>query len=229
MKYESPELLDRLAAEYVLGTLRGSARKRFERLCAASVATRKAVHRWEDDFSVLSRALVPVQPSASVWLQINRRLKVTVSPSSRRPRRWRAWSLAAAASLIAAGLIVGLLMRGQQTALQTIAVLGPDATHPQWRVERSRELTGLTIRVIGPVQVAKDRAFELWALPRGGSAVSLGLLPARGTVQRALTSAQRAALLAADSVAVSVEPSSGSPTGSPTGPVIIVVKLAEHG
>jgi anti-sigma-K factor RskA len=33
MKYERPELLDRLAADYVLGLLRNRARARFERLC----------------------------------------------------------------------------------------------------------------------------------------------------------------------------------------------------
>ena len=32
MNYEQAELLDRLAAEYVLGTLRGAARRRFARL-----------------------------------------------------------------------------------------------------------------------------------------------------------------------------------------------------
>lgn len=32
MNYRNPERIDRLAAEYALGTLRGPARRRFERL-----------------------------------------------------------------------------------------------------------------------------------------------------------------------------------------------------
>jgi anti-sigma-K factor RskA len=45
-------------------------------------------------------------------------------------------------------------------------------------------------------------------------------------VQRqTLTAAQRAALVGAKQLAVSVEPSGGSPTGLPTGPVIHVADL----
>src|SRR5262249_5348206 len=60
MNYEQAELLDRLAAEYTLGTLRGRARRRFERLCVASAAARSAVYRWEDHWSALSRRIPPV-------------------------------------------------------------------------------------------------------------------------------------------------------------------------
>jgi anti-sigma-K factor RskA len=229
MNYESTELLDRVAGDYVLGTLRGSPRRRFERLCTTSDAARQAMHRWEDDFSVLSRTLTPVEPSAGVWLQISRRLSIGAGAVPHRPRRWRTWSLAAAASLIAVGLVVGLIMHARHAELQTIAVLGRDATQPLWRIERTQEATALTIEVVGSVQAAKDSAFELWALPRGGNPVSLGILPASGTTQRMLSAAQRAALLAADKIAVSVEPSGGSPTGSPTGPIIIVAPVPERG
>jgi anti-sigma-K factor RskA len=96
-------------------------------------------------------------------------------------------------------------------------------------IERRKELAALTPRVVGPVQRLPGKAYELWALPRGGQPVSLGVLPAGGTQERTLNAAQRAALLAADKVAVSVEPPGGSPTGSPTGPVIIVANLPALG
>jgi anti-sigma-K factor RskA len=228
MKYENQELLDRLAAEHVLGTLRGPARRRFERLCASSAAARGAMHRWEDDWLVLSRSLRPIQPSERVWANVSRQLFGARSAAPRVPR-WRTWQLAAAASLIAVALVVGLIVYEQQPPLQTIAVLGNDNAHPLWRIERRGELAALTIRVVGPVQRLPGKAYELWALPRGGQPVSLGLLPAGGTYERTLNLAQRAALLAADKVAVSVEPPGGSPTGSPTGPVIIVANLPAPG
>jgi anti-sigma-K factor RskA len=228
MNYENPELLDRLAAEHVLGTLRGAARRRFERLCTRSAAARMARDRWEDDWLMVSRTLKPIPPSARVWTNVSAQLFGTRAGAPRRSR-WRSWQLATAASLIAVALIVGVIYREQQPALQTLAVLGRDAAHPLWRIERGKQLAALTIRVVGPIEAVPGKAYELWALPRGAAPVSLGLLPAGGRYERTLSEAQRAALAAADKVAVSVEPPGGSPTGSPTGPVIIVATLPSLG
>ena len=228
MNYEQAELLDRLAAEYALGTLRGSARRRFERLCAQSAAARRALYRWEDDWSSLSRTLSPVQPSPRVWANVSRQLFGEVA--ERPVRRRRTWQLAAAAGLVAVALIVGLIVRElAPPPLQTLALLGTDRAHPVWRLERRLPLTALTIRVVGAVPPAAGKSYELWALPRGGAPVSLGLLPASGRAERTLSEPQRTALLAADKVAVSVEPAGGSPTGSPTGPIVIVSNLPATG
>jgi anti-sigma-K factor RskA len=228
MNYEQPELLDRLAAEYALGTLRGSARRRFERLLARSALARRALYRWEDHWSPLSRALLPVQPSPRVWTNVRERLfgGVVAAP---RASRWHRWQLAAAAGLVAAALIVGLLIRQPQPQLQTLAVLGTDTAHPLWEVERPSSLAQLTVRVVGTVQRLPGKDYELWALPHGGQPVSLGVLPPTGTFTHPLTDAQRTALRAADKVAVSVEPTGGSPTGSPTGAIIIVAGVQAPG
>jgi anti-sigma-K factor RskA len=224
MRYERPELLEPLAAEYVLGTLRGAPRRRFERLYRVSAAARARVQRWEDDLGVISAALAPVPPAARVWSALEQRL-FGAGAAPPRPRRWRL--ALAAAAVVAIGLLVGVLVREQQRArLETLAVLGPDVTHALWRIERPRRLTSLTIRTVGSVQSAAGKAYELWALPRGGKPVSLGVLPASGTLERPLSGAQSAALLAADKLAVSVEPSGGSPSGAPTGPIVIVVNVA---
>jgi anti-sigma-K factor RskA len=228
MNYENPELLDRLGAEHVLGTLRGAARRRYERLCLTSAAALSAVQRWEEHWAALSGTLEPMQPSARVWANVSREL---FGARSRAPRPWRrrTWQLAAAAGVIAVALFIGLMLRAPLPPPQTLAVLGTDTAHPLWRLERRGPLGPLTIRVVGPVQPLPGKAYELWALPRGRAPVSLGVLPAGGTYQRALTPAQRAALTAADKVAVSIEPPGGSPTGSPTGPIIIVTNVAAPG
>ena len=232
MNYEQAELLDRLAAEYTLGTLRGRARRRFERLCVESAAARSAVYRWEDHWSALSRRIPPVEPSPRVWAAVNRRLFGDDLATAAAPRvgRWRPWQLAAAAGLVAVALIIGLIVRQPAPPpLQTLAVLGTDTAHPVWRLERRLPLIALTIEVVGTVPAAAGKSYELWALPRGAAPVSLGLLPAAGSAERTLSERQRTALLAADKVAVSVEPFGGSPTGSPTGPIVIVTNVPAAG
>jgi anti-sigma-K factor RskA len=80
--------------------------------------------------------------------------------------------------------------------------------------------------VQAPHDLESGKALELWALPDGGSPVSLGLLPTQGEFHRVLTAAQRTALAGSKQLAVSLEPAGGSPTGLPTGPVLHVAPLA---
>ena len=47
MRYTDPQLLDALASAYVLGTLTGGARKRFERLQRDRTDVRAVVAQWE--------------------------------------------------------------------------------------------------------------------------------------------------------------------------------------
>jgi anti-sigma-K factor RskA len=228
MRYESQELLDRLAAEYVLGTLRGPARRRFERLCESRVEALRAKHRWENEWLPLTGSLTQVQPSAAVWPNIRRRLfghGAAALGGRERRSRW----LGVAAGMVAVAVIVGLFLWRQPAPLQPLARLGSDPAHVQWQLERRAPLRALTIRVVGPVQALPGKSYELWALPAAGKPVSLGLLPTFGTDEHALSDAQRTALLAADKLAVSVEPAGGSPTGAPTGPVIIVTPLRAAG
>ena len=56
MDYSRPELADRLASGYVLGTLRGPARRRFEALLPAHAMLRGAVRDWQDRLMPLARS-----------------------------------------------------------------------------------------------------------------------------------------------------------------------------
>ena len=47
MNYDRAKLLDRLAAEYVFGTMSARVRSRFNAIQRALPAAREAVHAWE--------------------------------------------------------------------------------------------------------------------------------------------------------------------------------------
>ena len=66
-----PELLDRLAASYALGTLRGGARRRFETLAREQAAVRAAALVWQTHWSGLAELQELAQPDAAVWTRIH--------------------------------------------------------------------------------------------------------------------------------------------------------------
>lgn len=74
MNYSDPELRDRLAAEYALGTLSGLTRRRFERLMSGDRNLRGLVEDWEQRLSPLAEMIPDVEPPAHVWDEIASRI-----------------------------------------------------------------------------------------------------------------------------------------------------------
>lgn len=89
MDYGRGQLADRLAAEYVLGTLRGPARRRMAALLPAHPALRRAVEGWQNRLMTLSVGVTPVQPSPQVWTQIEQRLFGSGAERSAKLGWWR--------------------------------------------------------------------------------------------------------------------------------------------
>lgn len=66
-----PELLDRLAASYALGTLRGAARRRFETVAREQATVRAAALVWQSRFSGINELQASAQPAPAVWTRID--------------------------------------------------------------------------------------------------------------------------------------------------------------
>jgi anti-sigma-K factor RskA len=227
MKPDDPELVDRLAAEYVLGTLRGRARRRFERWRASTPLVEQRCRYWEEQLVHIARGLKPIQPPARVWSAIRKRLNLSPDVSA---RRWvRNLSLAASVLLVVG--LAGLLYWRSLPAVRATAVATISAPSGEalWQVEVFGATNRLTLHAAKLPARPPGHDYELWALPKGGNPVSLGLLPAEGTSKRALTAIQMAALASSSQVAVSIEPMGGSPTGQPTGAVLFVAALRTSG
>lgn len=222
MKSANRELVDRLAAEYVLGTLRGRARRRFERwLLSPQVGA--LVKAWEQRLEGLEPRLDPVTPPATVWRGVEKKLELR--KLHRQPAmRW----LAVAASLVFFAVIGVFLTRPPaQPQLTQQSSLQADPQTIYWRVEILGDNQELNLHVNVVHDLPPGKSHELWALPEGGGApVSLGLMPHTGEGHRVLNASQRAALAISKQIAVSLEPEGGSPTGAPTGPVLLVAPLA---
>ncbi len=68
---QHPELLERLAQAYALGTLRGGARRRFETLAREHPTLRAAALVWQSRLASLNELQPRSAPSPAVWTRIN--------------------------------------------------------------------------------------------------------------------------------------------------------------
>jgi anti-sigma-K factor RskA len=229
MRFADETLRDKLAAEYVLGTMSARARRRFEIHLRGNPQLRRAVSQWETRLAPLTDALPGIEPPARVWQAIRARLRFGQTV---RPGFWESlsfWRVSSFASgLLALALIVMVALPKPETPVETgrmVVVMNDLATKKpamtaSWEPGQSGGRT-LRIRVIGHAEMGPNTAWELWMLPGGDQKpVSLGLITTHETQVVKIPQALAARLDAAHGLAMSVEPAGGSPTGLPTGPVL---------
>jgi anti-sigma-K factor RskA len=229
MDYSRRPLPDRLAAEYVLGTLRGRARRRFEALLPAHPALREAVAQWEQRLHPMAAGVKPVEPTAAVWQRVEQRLFGAAAPATAPTGLWQRLSLWRALAGVATAATVGMFMvasRDPAPAAPIVVVMAANpeaaqALNASFVASVSADGRALVLRPINDVALSPGRALELWAVPPQGAPRSLGLVRESGatTVLRTQLLRDTAAF------AVSVEPAGGSTTGAPSGPIVSVGKL----
>jgi len=235
MNYERPELQQRLAAEYVLGTLHGHARKRFQRLLAKSPALTAAVAFWERELVPMASPLSVPHPGAHVWEGIAAR----VAPAAHRapqPGFFERFFGMRTLGPLAAGLVLGI-------GVMVVAPMLRDAIQPNVAgmqlpesyagflqdrdgnvallVSSLRHGRIVDVKVLRPVTVAPDRVLQLWALSDDKPPLSLGVIPAQGKGSFTLPATSDELLAKVRELAVSVEPKTGTPAAQPTEPFLL--------
>lgn len=217
---DNAPLREKLAAEYVLGTLKGGARRRFEGYLHNDAALRRLTVEWQDRLTPMAEFATAVQPRKQVWAGIERRLNLRPAQAG-----WLAsltfWrSLGLASTAMAALLVVVISTRVlDQPQLDYVATLTDAKSQTALVLTGDTHRKALTVRLVGNAPVASDKTLQLWAVPKQGNPRSLGLLADKGEVKLPLGSnavGDDVALLA-----VSLEPKGGSPDpNGPTGPIL---------
>ena len=134
MKYDHPELRQRLAAEYALGTLRGLARRRFERVLASDPALREQVQDWELRLNLLAESAPAVAPPPRVWRRIEQRLGPAPGREGLLSGWWNSLGFWRGASLLAAGAAA---------ALAIFIALRPPGAPPEQIAALDQRLAGI--------------------------------------------------------------------------------------
>lgn len=212
----SDDAVHALAAEYVLGTLRGRARARFEERLASDPELARAVRWWETELTPLADRVAPVDPPARVWRAVEARIGAR---TSRMAPFWRPFGL------VAGGLATVLLAfflwisTGPRVEPMFVAVLAaPDAV-PRMVVSM-HEPNLLRVRMVKPWSGMQNQSLELWAVPPEGKPRSLGLVVnAMGDTMMHIPP-DDPRVKGAKMLAVTMEPMHGSPSGEPTGAIV---------
>lgn len=221
-----PELADRLAASYALGTLRGGARRRFEALARQSPALRATALVWQERLAAMTELQPGEAPSPNVWKRIAIALRSEGAPGAApraRPAPWRRAALAGAfASLLAftlsAYLGAELTQLRSAPEIRYVAMLEDERSAPALLVTFDARHGVLTLKRLGTYQEQPGHSLQLWALPPSGAPRSLGVLTGGNVITMGAAEGQ---LHQVPALAVSLEPRGGAPAGSgPTGPVL---------
>ncbi len=184
MNIQHPSLRDALAVEYVLGTLRGSARRRFERLSLAHPALQRAVADWERRLNRLAGASPPVSPPPAVWNGIEHRL----FPPAPRRVLWDSlpfWRGLALAGVLAAVVALAPWLAIPPEGEMPFAAIRGKQQEVLWTVARAAD-GRLHVSNLRAMAMPPDQRCLLWLKSGDDPPVMLGTLPDDGGM-RALT------------------------------------------
>ncbi len=222
MRKLSPQLAQALAAEYVLGTLRGGARRRFEVLVRADAELAAIARRWEVGLTPLAERVPPLEPPARVWREIEARIAPRGAARSSiwaSLAFWRGFGLVAgglASVLLATFLFLSTGPRGEPVFVAVLAT--PDSVPHMVVSMHTPDL--LRVRMVKTWAGTEGKALELWVLPKEGKPRSLGVV-ANAVGDTLITiKLSDPRVQGANALAISLEPPGGSPTSQPTGPVL---------
>jgi len=190
MRYDNPELTDRLASEYVLGTLHGAARRRFEGLLQAHPRLRTQVRDWESRLNRWVDDVPPVAPPPAVWNELEARLFADQQPATRsmpwyeRLGLWRGLSLASSAlALVLAVLLV--MDPGYPPGPGYVAMVSNRAQEDVWVVSASPDLEHFVAKNLHTIHLPAGKRCYLWLKADDGeNYIPVGALPEnRGEIE----------------------------------------------
>jgi anti-sigma-K factor RskA len=241
MKYTDPALLEHLASSYVLGTLTGGARRRFERLQHHRADLRLLVAQWEMRLGQLAASVPAQQPSPRLWAAIAARTQpasaaaARAAPAASPPSFWPGWLKPASFGLggVAAGVLAAtllfavapaLFMSTDQVAMRLgeklpqsyVGLLTDAQGNGKLLVSSLRHGKTMTAKVIGPITAPASGQLVLWALPAKAPAFALGRMPTSGSAVFALPDTSEKLLSQVGKLVVTLETSATPASPSQT-------------
>jgi anti-sigma-K factor RskA len=229
--YQNAQAVEQLAGAYVLGTLQGRARKRFEAVMRRQPALVAAVHSWTQRLAPLHSALPAQAPSADLWGRIAKATGTAPLPAAAHKQSW--WQrllMPVPMGALAMGLVVGALAPAvwqAQLAHEAdmelpdsyVGVLGTPQGKPGLIISSLRRGKTVDIKQVAPVVVPAGQTLYLWRIDKAGAMAGLGPIQNGKWTHLALEKTAEEVFFPAVELAVSLEAVGGQPN-APTQPFV---------
>lgn len=227
MDYSDSQLQSLIAAEYALGSLRGPAAKRFQRLLETEPGLRLALNYWQRRLNPLVEMVEPVTPPERVWNGIHRRLfgadtSVVLSNIWNNLNFWRSFALASVMLIIGFGLgaFQAIFERPARDSDRYISVLQDQNEQPMLVARIVDKGKTLELEMLAEKKMPEHRVMQVWCVPHsGGKPISIGFIGNR-TSHLEMTADEMQMLHKSKEIAISIEPVGGSRMEGPSGPVM---------
>ncbi|TAK90147.1 MAG: hypothetical protein EPO06_09130 [Burkholderiaceae bacterium] len=228
MNYERSDLLEKLAAEYALGTMSPRARRRFAQVLHHSPAAQRALAGWNERLQPFNRPIAPVTPPARVWKAIVQRTQSAAASSSWLNKFFSNWATPALAFgfglVLSVGFIhqtpqwLGLQPTASKTAPSYVGLLTDSNDTPVLSASSLRKGNILSVKILKALQPPPGQVAVLWALPEGGAPVPVSTVPLTGKADVALAAPAEQIFATVPKLALSYEADAN--VTSPHGPIV---------
>ncbi len=168
MNYDDPKLVDLLAAEYVLGTLSGRARSRFQKLASSRPKVRDRVEYWDQRLNQLAQGAQPAPPPPGAWEQIFAR--VSPLPATQPVRSileqisfWRRAAFTGGLVALVLAVVLAWPVAEQATVNgEYVVLLRDQAERAIWTINTDANRAMLQVRKTGELPMPDGMACYLW-------------------------------------------------------------------
>ena len=193
--HQHPETIDRLAAEYALGTLAAPARRRMEALMKQRPDVAQAVWSWHERLGGVLAAQKPLPVDPGGWQRLESRLFGDTHPTTPKPAWWSRWLSPIPAGALAMGLLLGSVLGPLWEASRSttqlpesyVGVLANAEGQPGLIVSSLRKGRTVDLKQLSPVRVPEGQTLYLWTIDKAGQVHAVSAIPGGAFVSAPLS------------------------------------------
>jgi anti-sigma-K factor RskA len=227
LRYQDPKLQDLLAANYVIGTLRGQARKRFEKLMQQDSNIAQRVRQWESKLQTVHAVTPSVAPQRNTWQKITQAINNTSNQMMETLLSKLRFYKFVSAFAVTFALVLSVYSYttisnvDPDAKINYVAVMQNEAGQPTMVATLKQTGRLLALDLLQNPKIEPDKDIQLWTISKeDGSFKSLGLINIDKRVEIALTKPEWGLIKDAEFLVVSIESKGGSTTGLPSDKII---------